>query len=292
MNKKCYISAPANFDITKVEKILDELKVEYFSFYDFDIGSSFSELIVSKIKNADFVIAIINSESLNVMYELGAAESLGKPAFILLEKNFKAPFFLNKNQYYRTDFREDRIIQIAIKNFIYEMTEVDSISVSSHLKERELSSSDRHELLTKLKNSNTKSEREIFYLVKDLFIKLGIQNTSANTNYIDKGADFILRNKLLAPYLGDLIFVELKIGSLTSSRLKETANQLYNQLIHSQATGGIILYWNNDNSKLEFPVMPQILCFELVEFINGIFEFGFEKFIIRKRNHLAHGQNF
>ncbi len=91
----CYISTPADFELTKLESVLDSQNIEHHSFYDFSIGNSFSDLIRRKIRDSDFVIAVLQTDNANVLFELGVAEGLKKPSFILVDKDFKVPFFLD-----------------------------------------------------------------------------------------------------------------------------------------------------------------------------------------------------
>jgi len=131
---KCYISAPAGFDLTKIEIILDKLKIEYHNFYDFSAGTTFSELIYGKIKESNFVISILTADNANVLFELGVADGMRKPLFILIDKDFKVPFFLEKKNYFLTNFSETKLVELALSNFIDITASLKKIKKQSFIK--------------------------------------------------------------------------------------------------------------------------------------------------------------
>lgn len=288
---KCYISAPANFDLRKVEAILDKQNVEHHSFYDFSIGTTFSDLVRRKIRDSDFIIAVLQSENSNVLFELGVAEGLRKPTFILVDKEFKVPFFLDAKLYYQTNFKDLSLIDLALSNFILDIggkkknitrkEDKDTLTVDE--------TTDKLIRINHLrKNPN---EREIFALIKETFSKIDIQNVSISESSADKGVDLIIRSKNLTPYFGNPIFVEVKAGNLNAQRILEAQQQLLKYLQNTEAKGAIVIYLDKNNKRFDNTksIHPSILLFDLEDFINGIASEGFEKLLIEKRNKAAHG---
>jgi hypothetical protein len=289
---KCYISAPANFDLTKVEAVLDKLNVEHHSFYDFSIGTTFSDLVRRKIRDSDFIIAVLQSENSNVLFELGVAEGLRKPTFILVDKEFKVPFFLDAKLYYQTNFKDLSLFNLALSNFILDIGSKKKSKVRKEDKDT-LSVDETTDTLIRInhlrKNPN---EREIFVLIKDTFSKIDIQNVSISETIDDKGVDLVIRSKNLTPYFGNPIFVEVKAGNLNAQSILEAQQQLLKYLQNTEAKGAIVIYLDKNNKRFDntTSLYPSILLFDLEDFINGIASEGFEKLLIEKRNKAAHGQ--
>jgi hypothetical protein len=287
---KCYISAPADFDLTRIEELLNRQNIDHHSFYDFSVGSTFSDLIRRKIRESDFIIAILQTNNSNVLFELGVAEGLRKPTFILVDKELKIPFFLDTKFYYPTNFIDLSLIELALSNFIRDMgnkrkrsfkkDETDTLSVDE--------TTDTLIRLNKLrKNPN---EQEIFDLLKEIFSKVDVQNASI-VESPNEGVDLIIRSKSLTPYFGNPIIIEVKTGNLSNKRIIETEKKILSYIQNTDAKSAIVLYLDRNNKRFDNikNVYNSILLFDLEDFVNGIASEGFEKLLIEKRNKAAHG---
>jgi hypothetical protein len=291
-NLKCYISASSDFDLTKLESILSHLKIEYHSFYDFSIGTTFSDLIKRKLRESDFIIAVLENENSNVLFELGVAEGLGKPTFIIVEKELKIPFFLQNKLYFQTNLKDTKLMELALSNFIVDIKGKKIKTVNRKQKKEFLSINETNELIIQIKRLRTASnEFDIFNLIKETFSKLNVQNASITAAPIEKGADLIIRSNELSPYFGNPILVEIKSGNLNSNALIQTQERLLNYIKKSDAKGGIILYLDRNNRRYDSEISnyPSILSIDLEDFILGIASEGLEKFLIKRRNEIAHG---
>jgi len=288
---KCYISAPGSFDISQVELILDGLNIEHHSFYDFSIGTTFSDLIRRKIRESDFIIAIVSGDFSNVLFELGAAEGLNKPSFILIDKDIKIPYYLNDKLYYQTNFKEWSLIQLGLQNFIKDLNirkkrpEAEENSI--------LSVDDTTEYLIQIKKlRDSPNERDLIILIKAIFSSLGIQNMSINEPEMHRGADLIIQSSNTNPFFSYPIFVELKAGALKKDNIIMGFTTLMHSLNQTEARGGLLLYLDSKGKRFE-DVLPSLLIFsfDLEDFVNGLASKGFERLLIDKRNYLAHGRS-
>lgn len=288
---KCYISASTGFDLTKIETILGKLYIDYHSFYDISIGTTFSDLILRKMRESDFVIAILENENSNVLFELGIAEGLSKPTFIIVGKELKIPFFLQNKLYLQTNFTDTKLIELALSNFIIDVKE-EKIKQERKKKTDLLTKEDIDNRIAQIQSLRINpNEESIFHLIKETFSKLDIQNASISTAPIDKGIDLVIRSDKLSPYFGSPILVEVISGSLSQNRIIETQKRLWGYIKNSDAKGGIILYLDINNNRYENAtfISLSILIFDLEDFILGIASEGLKKFLINKRNELAHG---
>lgn len=286
----CYISTPADFELTKLESVLDSQNIEHHSFYDFSIGSSFSDLIRRKIRDSDFVIAVLQKDNTNVLFELGVAEGLKKPTFILVDKEFKVPFFLDSKFYYQTNFKDLSLIELALKNFVQDIKTKKKRPVNKDDKDT-LSVEDTTNILAKVaslrKNPN---EKEIFNLIKETFTKIDVQNVSINESVIDKGVDLVIRSKNLLPYFGNPIFIEVKAGNLNYNMILKAEEALLRYIQNTEAKGAIVLYLDHNNKRFDDikTAFNSILLFDLEDFIQGIASEGLERTLIEKRNKTVH----
>ncbi|WP_155297307.1 TIR domain-containing protein [Spirosoma aerolatum] len=279
--------------MTKVEALLENQNIKHHSFYDFSIGTTFSDLIRRKIRDSDFVIAILEFDNSNVLFELGVAEGLRKPTFILVDKNLKVPFFLDTKFYYQTNFKDFSLIELALKNFIQDIGSKKKYNIRKEENDT-LSVDETTNTLVRISNlRKNPDEGKIFDLIKETFSKIDVQNVSISESIADKGVDFIIRSKNLTPYFGNPIFVEVKTGNLSAQRILQAEEQLLKYMQTSEAKGAIVLYLDRNNKRFDNlgTGYNSILFFDLEDFINGIASQGFEKMLIEKRNRAVHGNS-
>lgn len=298
MNKKlkCYISSDSNSDLSKIENILFKLDVDIHSFYNFSIGSSFSDLIKRKIRESDFIVALITKKNQNVLFELGVAEALGKPIFLLVENDVNIPFFLEGKMYYKLDWSKNtQLLEMSLKNYI--------LDISSHYirykkkkvkKEKiNLSIDETNDKLIRLRQLRNGSFREIdlINMIMDVFKKINIQAASELALSDKSRVDIAITNEALSSYFGNPLLIEVKAGNINLSTIEKAQHQLQNYISKTNANFGILLYFDKNNKRFgsEFYRVPNILMFDVEDFIQGISSDGFENFLIKSRNELVHG---
>lgn len=293
---KCYISSDSSYDLSKVENILYKLGVETHNFYDFSIGSSFSDLIKRKIRESDFVVALITQKNQNVLFELGVAEAIGKPIFLLVEQNVKLPFFLEGKMYYQLDWSKNtQLLELTLKNYILDIsnkyTRYKKRKIESE--RTNLSIDDTNESLIRLNQFRTGDfrEYELINLIMNVFKKLNIQAVSEMALGDRSRVDIAITNDSLSSFFGNPILFEVKAGRINRNRIEDAQYQLQNYLDKTEAKFGILLYFDRDNKRFgqEFCRVPNILMFDIEDFIQGVSSEGFEPFMIRARNEYVHG---
>ena len=300
MNKKikCYISSDSSYDLSKLENILLKLEVETHNFYDFSIGSSFSDLIKRKIRESDFIVALITQKNQNVLFELGVAEALGKPIFLLVEQDLKLPFFLEGKMHYQLDWSKNtQLLELSLKNFILDISNRYTRYKKRKIKSEtdNLSIDDTNENLIKLRqlrNSDFK-EVELINLMMIVFKKLNIQAVSEMALGDRARVDIAITNEYLSSYFGNPILFEVKSGRISQNIIENAQYQLQNYLSKTEANFGVLLYFDKSNKRFgpEFYRVQNILMFDIEDFIQGISSHGFDKFLIKARNEYVHGFN-
>ena len=295
---KCYISSDSTYDLSKLENILLKLTVETSNFYDFSIGSSFSDLIRKKIKECDFIIAFITQKNQNVLFELGIAEALGKPILLLTEQDVKLPFFLEGKMSFHVDWsKSTQLLELSLKNYILDIS---NRSLRYKRKKFDIDTENltfeySNENLIKLKKyrSTNFTEIELINLILNVFKKLNIQAVSDISLGNFAQVDIAITNETLSQYFGNPILFEVKAGKLNKNIIEDAQYQLQSYLRKAEANFGILLYFDKDDRRFgkEIYHSTNILALDIEDFIQGISEEGFESFLIRARNENAHRPN-
>lgn len=111
-----------------IKNVLSDNDIEVFDPYSFSTRESMQENIKANMQEADFAIFVVATESLNVIYEMGVCDGIGKPFYIFLEKGHKVPFYIENKMFIRanlrdTDFLEESVLKI-IRNLKRDHTEL------------------------------------------------------------------------------------------------------------------------------------------------------------------------
>lgn len=292
---KCFISFDSNTDTNKLEAILYDLGVEILNLYDFAIGSSFEDIIKRKIREADFVIAFVNNESKNVLFDVGMAEAFEKPIFLLVNQDVKVPLYLEKKMYFKIDWTKDtRLLELSLKNYIEDIS--NNLKLTRKLPNalESLSIDDTNEKLITLKNYRNKrlNEFELTKIILDVFSKINIQAVSELSLDNRSRVDIAISNENLSHFFGNPILIEIKAGDLSVESIDNAQLQLLNYINKTDAYYGILLYLDSKNKRFKSSNRhPNILIFDIEDFIQGISSYGLERLLLDNRNDLVHGYN-
>jgi len=292
---KCFISSDSNSDLSRIESILHKLNVEIQNFYDFSISSSFSDVIKKKIKEADFIIAIVTIQSQNVLFDIGMAEAMGKPIFLLIEHDVKVPFYLEGKMYYQVDWTKNtQLLELSLKNYILDISNQNLKYKKKKSKTIEnLTIEYTNEKLIALRNYRSTSFKEIDLIntIMDVFKKINIQAVSELAVAERSRVDIAISNDALTNYFGNPLLIEIKSGNLNDNSIETGQLQLLNYIHKTDAHFGILLYFDKANKRFSKNVnhYPNILLFDLEDFIQGISSHGFDNFLITERNKSVHG---
>lgn len=295
---KCFISSNFNSDLSKIENLLFTLDVDVSDFRNLPVGFSFSDALKKAIKESDFILGLLTTESKNVLYELGIAEALGKPMFLLFEKDVKAPFFLEGKMSYQLDWsKSTQLLELSLKNYILDVT-------NSHTRYRKKPAQKEN---TKLKIDETNEkllslrglregnfrEADVLNIIMNVLKELNIQAVSELALEDKSRVDIAITNEGLSHYFGNPILIELKTGNINQNTIEIAQYQLQNYINKTDANFGILLYFDKKGRVItsESSKVPNILMFDVEDFIQGISSEGFEKFLIKTRNHSFHNQN-
>ena len=295
---KCFISASYETDTTLLKNLLAENGVEVFDLYDFSIGESIQQILKRKLRQSDFALFVLAKDNLNVLYEMGVCEGLGKQNFILLEKEFKVPFYIENKLFLRANLQDREFLKATIEKILQDV-QGKKIKPTTRIKEE----SKRKDVYTRDIKDNLRSYlsqirtlrvnghgRELEYLVEEIFktIKLNYVENSQN---LDKGVDFALWNDELGRIIGNPIIVEVKYGNLSETMFHSAEEQVKKYAEKTEAKVALLLYLDKGNKrhKIKSHLSPLIISYDIEDFTNELINTSFETIILNQRNKIAHG---
>ncbi|MCK4604711.1 MAG: toll/interleukin-1 receptor domain-containing protein [Deltaproteobacteria bacterium] len=290
---KCFISAPAGKETNTLRRILDHQGVQSFDAFDFEVGDSISATIKSKIRESDFAVVVISESNVNVFYELGICEGLGKPIFLVAEDRYITPPFVHNYIYLRASLDNESLISLSLEKFIAQLRKNKSVLRGRKKKTPEKThSSEISYYLASIGNLRLHGDAaELEELVQKIFRGLSISVEAVADKTRDVGVDFAIWTERLSSTIGNLVLVEFKYGDLTETRIRSAEQQLQSYLVKSEAKAGILLYLDRKGKRFkeDYTFSPLILRYDLEDFIRQVEKSSFEDAILSKRNKMVHG---
>lgn len=293
---KAFIISTKNNTINLIKKLLNDLNIESQDIYDIPSDYSFIEDEVNeKIKNADFVIAIIEELDANVFYEIGLSKGLGKPVFFIVNKNVKLPVSMTNMTHITSSLNDKNLIKKSLSKFIDEINfqgdnnikKLKKFNLESKLRIKNFSTIKQQ--IEKIRNEGT--EKDLENITQKLFNMLN-KKIVFNSIKQNKGVDYAIWVDELQYTIGNPIFIELKYGKLSENYIYNAEKQLVKNLEKTDTQAAILLYLDKNGNKYEnkFHISPLVLRFDYEDFINGLEEKGFIELILNRRNAIAHNE--
>lgn len=286
-----------------MKEALEMRQVEHFDFYDFSIGESFQQILKRKIRNADFAIFVLTNNNINTLYEIGVAEGLGKKHFVLADKDFDVPFYLQNGLIIKVDLQDrDKVFNIvdSILLEVEKQQHRNSRLSRNHKKPRnntDIYSRDIQDnlqsYLQQIQNIRINGHgKNLQYVLGEVFRTLKLTYVESNED-TDRGVDFAIWNDELDRVIGNPIIVEVKYGQLDGVRVSRAIEQVKNYALKSEAKVGLVLYLDKGNKRHQFKssLVPLIIALDIEDFLTELLHSSFEKIILTQRNKIAHGVN-
>lgn len=276
--------------ISSVDKVLDELNIERMDVFSIEPGEKIGTSIKSMILDSDFVIAILNGTSANVLFEIGLAVGSDKSVFLLVEENMVLPFDLKGMAYIKINDKLSENMLLPLRCFIQGMhNRKDLELVTPKYAKSEIEEKQFFEKLHDIKaNGNGMQFEE---LVVDFFEQ--IKNQYTTSKYARDSQDVLYD---LALWIDELegqiynpILFELKFGKMNQSRMDEIAKRAMSSVNNGQMI--ILLYCNTNNTVFSYTrKYPGIIIVSFEKFMQAVFKYGLAKAILLLRNSVAHGR--
>lgn len=105
---KCFIAAPLELETKQIRDVIQDFDVDTWDAFDLSPrpGLTIGEESKKKLASSDFVVGVISKASPNVFYEVGLAQGLGKPVFLIILGKASPPEALSGIGYTRVTERD------------------------------------------------------------------------------------------------------------------------------------------------------------------------------------------
>lgn len=276
--------------ICSVDKVLDELNIERIDAFSAEPGEKIGASIISMILDSDFVIAILNGTSANVLFEIGLAVGNNKSVFLLVEENMVLPFDLKGMAYIKINDKLSENMLLPLRCFIQGMhNRKDLKLVIPKYAKSEIEEKQFFEKLQDIKTNGNGMQFEKF--VVDFFEQIKNQYTISKyaRDSQDVSHDLALWIDELEGQIYNPILFELKFGKMNQSRMDEIAKRAMSSVNNGQMI--IVLYCNTNNTVFSYTnKYPGIIIVSFERFMQAVFKYGLAKAILLLRNSVAHGR--
>lgn len=120
MTRRCFISAKYGVELGTLQRVLDQVNVEWAWAQALPHGSTVVETVSQAIKRADFVLGVLTDGDINanVMLEVGIAIGLGIPVLLLTTGKKPLPFDLASFRHFNTDLQDTKLLSLQLDLFV------------------------------------------------------------------------------------------------------------------------------------------------------------------------------
>lgn len=286
--KSCFIAAPSQVDLTVVKSVLHERDIE--PIVALELPSHTASLLAhltSAITKADLVLAILppESQSQNILFEIGCAYALQKQLLIMAPPGAILPFDIQELQYIRADAQNREALSFALDQTLAPKR-TSSPKKPSVVKTRALG----HKvdpLLARLHDTpRSNTEARLVDIVAQALIESGASIVLEHGPN-EHGKDLAVWADELGPWIGNPLLIEIKARAPSNKLLLE---RLLPQSQASQSRWVLLLYHEGDYEQLRSNIgkMPFVLVLSIEEFLEELRHKSFGDIVIHLRNQWAH----
>ena len=111
-----FISHSAKRDVSSLRRLLDDAGVRVRDSFGVPSASLIREGVASDIQEADFVLAVLDTEAARIFFEIGFATALHKPILLIAEPGTSLPFDLAQHRLvtaHVAEFRNPEALRFA-----------------------------------------------------------------------------------------------------------------------------------------------------------------------------------
>ena len=290
---RAYIAAPANVDTAVLRRLLDAENVVADDAFTISTGEDAVGSVVKRIRQADGVIAVF-TEGGWTSYEVGVADALGKPVLVIAPTSTSLPSLIAHRQVLYGMLVDTDVLRLTLRKLIDEVRKHPRRLVSRSLpaSHREQKPRATRDLIRRIKAARRgTSAVEVETLALEVLRAAGVTVAAQEPQNRDRGVDFAVLADALTATIGGPLLVELKVGKLSTERLKAAEAQLIKAM---QAIGGrlgLVLYLDADDRRFTSRTWdtPYVLRFDLEDLAIALTQRSFASVVVEQRNRLVHG---
>lgn len=289
--KTCFISAPVNFDLSKLRQLLTTKRIKAFLPFEFPVaGKDFQEQISIVIQKADFCIGLLveDQSQANVFFELGVASAMRKPILLVQEKQVTLPINLWGFPVARYDPPDFTGLSFFLDQFLHKATPVRQKPASLPL--TKALSGRAQQLTTHLESLGVRATHaEIQNILDIAFQESGIR-ISAEPKHGDRRYDSAIWVEELDDLVGNPLLIEVKtrLSVIDAERIRAGFASSYGKAIGRAL---VVVYSDGPETALSEKScgVPLVLFVSVRRLLAALGARSFGSFIRSERNRLVHG---
>jgi hypothetical protein len=286
------ISAPAHVDTSVIRKEFENRGVTVFSPDELDLpGRNLSEIVREAIERADLVVAVVDSSaaSNNVFFEVGFAQAMRKPTFVLLTGDASStPWLSSGIPYFRFDPEKSTGLDFGISQIL---------SVAQHGKKPPSKPAKRTHplgdqainLLHQLhETGDTITSEQFETLIASAIRASGAANVSEG-RATDRGIDLAVWLEELSPWLGNPVAVQLRLNVRNIPDATQAIRELEQAMARSDIPWGLLIYLTATTDLDHVVCMPNVLIVSAEQLLKRLQHASFADLVRQLRHQRIHG---
>jgi hypothetical protein len=290
--KAAYISAPAGVDTRPIRQALEARGVRTFSPDQLDLpGMRLPDILREAVQRADLVVAVVDPTAASnfVFYEVGYAEGMNKPAFVLLTENASPSLWVSGGvPYFRFDPANPSGLDFAVSQ-ILKISHQGTKTASRPLKRTRSLGERADALLAQLKARGDDITPEDLESIIRSAIEESKVTTIAAGNGQDNGIDLAVWSDDLSPWVGNPIAIELRCELRSRIEVQADLAQMARVMERGDMPWGVLIYARSTTNLDNVPMVPNIILMSAQEFLESLRATSFGDLIRGIRNQRVHG---
>jgi hypothetical protein len=287
-----YISAPAGVDTRPIRQALESRGVRTFSPDQLDLpGMRLPDILREAVRRADLVVAVVDPTVASnfVYYEVGYAEGMNKPAFVLLTEDASPSLWVSGGvPYFRFDPANPAALDFAVSQ-ILEIAHHGTKPATSPLKRTRPLGDRVDALLAQLTaRGEDISTEDLASIIRSAIEESGVTTISAG-DARDRGIDFAVWSDDLSPWVGNPIAIELRRVLPSRTAALAILAQMARGMERGDMPWGLLIYVHSATNLDNVTPVPNIILMSAQEFLQSLRATSFGDLIRRLRNQRVHG---
>lgn len=290
--KTCYISAPADINLSPLRDTLHQRDISVFNPDSFSVGDSLSHLAGSHLQNVDLVIGILSKERRSdwTLFELGIAWANNRQILLVVppDANLQPPWNMPGVLVVRASPNGVEAIGFALDQLMSAPPR-QSLSLPP-LKSVSLGTSANALIQAAglaISNSDGKGLEDVIGKALEDSHLDGIVREAFNKS---ARADFAVWVDALASTVGNPLLIEVKLRLTDRSSLRKAAMKLSEAVLASGTRFGLLLYGDGPGTDETSHALPfNVLVLSATELLEDMRTRSFATVVSQLRNRRVHG---
>lgn len=288
---RAFLAAPSNVDVEAVRQVLSAEGVLVEDSYSSGAGADLITATIRRIRQSDFVIAII-TESGWAAYEVGIADAFAKPVLIIVSPDLSVPSYVASRQVLRTKLISSDVLRLTLRNLAQQVRQdPKQLRPKSKRANKRQSPAAIERLRGAIQHARADAApREIETLALDLLKASGATVVAQPAEVADRGVDFAVWADRLAAVIGGPLLVEVKAGRLTTDSIHAAEALLARGMSGETGRFALLLYLDREGRRFSAATWetPFVLRFDLEDFAQSLTSQSLADLVIHQRNRLVH----